>query len=191
MKQRRARHPRLGDAIAADARMTAAYRGRRFNFRSRADLLVQTARLTVVSDALLAQVCYRVRTRLQASGVPVLPRLLHQAAMVLSQVCIGDPVVIAPGLYLLHGQVVIDGLTEIGPRARIAPFVTIGLREGELEGPTIGADVFIGTGAKIIGPVRIGDRARIGANAVVVTDVPADATATGVPAKAYLPTASD
>jgi len=191
MKQRRARHPKLGDAIAADARMTAAYRGRRFNFRSRADLLVQTARLAVVSDALVAQLCYRVRTRLLARGVPVLPRLLHQAAMVSAQVCIGDPVVIAPGLYLLHGQVVIDGFTEIGPRARIAPFVTIGLREGQLDGPTIGSDVFIGTGAKILGPVRIGDRARIGANAVVLTDVPADATATGVPAKVQVPTASD
>ncbi|HEX2384797.1 MAG TPA: hypothetical protein VHI95_19285 [Acidimicrobiales bacterium] len=190
MKQRRARHPKLGDAIAADARMTAAHRGERFKFRSRADLVVQIARLMIVSDAFLAQVCYRVKARLQALGVPVLPRLAHRAAMVLAQVCIGDPVVIAPGLYLMHGQVVIDGFTEIGPRALIAPFVTIGLREALFEGPSIASDVSIGTGAKIIGPVRVGDRARIGANAVVVSDVPADATATGVPARVHVP-ASD
>ena len=64
----------------------------------------------------------------------------------------------------------------------IAPFVTIGLRAGDLAGPTIERDVSIGTGAKIIGPVRIGDGARIGANAVVVDDVPAGATVAGVPA---------
>jgi len=191
MRDVRARHPKLGDAIAADARTTAAYRGERFDFRSRADLLVQILRLMIVSDAFLAQVFYRVKTRLQAHGVPVLPSLAHRAAMVLAQVSIGDPVVIAPGLYLLHGQVVIDGLTEIGRGARIAPFVTIGLREKQFEGPSIGSGVSIGTGAKIIGPVRVGDRARIGANAVVITDVPAGATATGIPAKVHGPAAAD
>jgi serine O-acetyltransferase len=103
--------------------------------------------------------------------------------MVLGQVTIGDPVVVEPGLYLLHGQVVIDGGTRIGTGVRIAPFVTIGLRAGSLEGPTIGNNVTIGTGAKIIGGVRIGNGATIGANAVVVSDVPAGATAMGVPAR--------
>jgi serine O-acetyltransferase len=191
MKHRRARHPKLGDAIAADARMAAAHRGERFKFRSRTDLVVQVVRLMIVSDAFLAQVCYRVKTRLQARGVPVLPRLAHRAAIVLAQVCIGDPVVIAPGLYLLHGQVVIDGFTEIGNGTRIAPFVTIGLREGQVNGPSIGSGVSIGTGAKIIGPVRVGNGAHIGANAVVVTDVPPDATALGVPAKIHAPTVAD
>jgi len=191
MKQVRARHPKLADAIAADARTTAAYRGERFTFRSRADLLVQILRLTVVSDAFLAQLCYRVKARLQARGVPVLPRLAHRAAMLLAQVSIGDPVVIAPGLYLLHGQVVIDGFTEIGPGVHIAPFVTVGLRGRDSEGPSIGSGVSIGTGAKILGPVRVGNRARIGANAVVVTDIPAGATASGVPARVHAPTAAD
>jgi serine O-acetyltransferase len=191
MKHVRARHPKLAGAIAADARATAAYRGERFEFRSRQDLLVQILRLMVVSDAFLAQVCYRVKTRLQAHGVPVLPRLAHRAAMLLAQVSIGDPVVIAPGLYLLHGQVVIDGFTEIGRGALIAPFVTIGLREAQFEGPSVGSGVSIGTGAKIIGPVRVGNGARIGANAVVVTDIPAGATATGIPAKVHRPTAAE
>jgi serine O-acetyltransferase len=61
--------------------------------------------------------------------------------------------------------------------------VTIGLLAGQLQGPTIGRQVSIGTGAKILGPVRIGNGAKIGANAVVVHDVPARATAVGVPAK--------
>jgi serine O-acetyltransferase len=187
----RARHPRLRVALAADARTTAAYRGERFRFRSRADLAWQCLRLMVVSDAFLAQTCYRVKARLQSLGVPVLPRLAHRAAMVLGQVTIGDPVVVAPGLYLLHGQVVIDGFTEIGPNARIAPFVTIGLREGAFEGPVIGAGVSIGTGSKVLGRVRVGDRAQIGANAVVLTDVPAGATAVGVPARVQERATSD
>jgi serine O-acetyltransferase len=179
----RSRHPKLTTALVADARTTAAYRGERFEFRSRADAIWQCLRLMAVSDAFLAQACYRFKARLQSLGVPVVPRLAHRAAMALAQVCIGDPVVIAPGLYLLHGQVVIDGFTEIGAGARIAPFVTIGLRQGNVEGPVIGGGVVIGTGAKILGPIRIGDRAQIGANAVVITDVPADAVAVGVPAE--------
>lgn len=176
-------HPTLWTALAADAKVTAAYRGERFQFRSRADALCQCLRLMVVTDAFLAQACYRLKARLQSLGVPVLPWLAHRAAMVLGQVVIGDPVVIGPGLYLLHGQVVIDGLTVIGPGARIAPFVTIGLQAGSFDGPTIGANVSIGTGAKVLGAVHVGNGANIGANAVVVTDIPAKATAVGVPAR--------
>lgn len=181
----RARHPGLWEALVADAKTTAAYRAERFQFRNRMDAMGQILRLMVVSDAFLAQACYRLKARLQALGIPGLPRIAHRAAMVLGQVAIGDPVVVAPGLYLLHGQVVIDGFTEIGPGALIAPFVTIGLRQGSFDGPVIGAGVSIGTGAKVLGPVRIGSRARIGANAVVLTDVPQGATATGVPATVH------
>jgi serine O-acetyltransferase len=178
-------------AVAADARTTAAYRGERFRFRSRTDLVCQCVRLVLVSDAFGAQCCYRLKARLQSLGVPLLPRLAHRAAMVFGQVAIGDPVVVAPGRYLLHGQVVIDGFTEIGPNALIAPFVTIGLRQGRYEGPVVGAGVSIGTGAKVLGHVHVGDGAHIGANAVVITDIPAGATATGVPARVQPSAASD
>ena len=103
--------------------------------------------------------------------------------MALAQVSIGDPVVVGPGVYLIHGQVVIDGLVEIAEGAVIAPFVTIGLRAGDVQGATIGPGVQIGTGAKVIGPVRIGAGATIGANAVVVDDVPEGATVVGAPAR--------
>lgn len=177
-----ARHPRLRDALPADARATALYRGERHEFRSRPDLLLQMIRLAWVSDAFFAQVLYRMKARLQARGVPVLPRLLHRWAMSTSQVCIGDPVVIGPGLYLAHGQVVIDGLVEIGSGAIIFPWVTIGLRAGNPQGATLGDGVTIGTGAKVIGAVRIGDGAQVGANAVVVSDVDARTTVVGAPA---------
>jgi serine O-acetyltransferase len=179
----RARHPRLREALLADARITAGYRGERHEFRSRLDAALQIARLAWVSDAFMAQALYRVKARLQALGVPVLPRLAHRLAMAIAQVSIGDPVVVHPGVYILHGQVVIDGPAEIHSGVTIAPWVTIGLRAGDFRGATIERDVSLGTGAKVIGAVRVGAGARVGANAVVVDDVPPGVTVVGAPAR--------
>ena len=178
----RTKQPRLREALSADARMVASNRNERHEFRSSLDGIFQMIRLIWVSDAFGAQVLYRLKVWCEVHRLPLLPRLLHRLAMVTSQVAIGSPVVIGPGLYVVHGQIVVDGIAELGSRVEIAPFVTIGLRSGNFRGAVIGDDVKIGTGAKIIGPVVIGDGAVIGANAVVVDDVPAGATAVGVPA---------
>jgi serine O-acetyltransferase len=179
----RARHPSLREALLADARITADFRGERHEFSSSADAARQMLRLAIVSDAYLAQALYRLKASLQRRRVPLLPRIAQRLAMVVAQVSIGDPVVVAPGVYLIHGQVVIDGVIEIQEGVVIAPFVTIGLRAGDVRGTTIEQGVNIGTGAKVIGPVRIGAGATIGANAVVVDDVPAGATVVGAPAR--------
>ena len=181
--ERRARHPRFIAAVIADARVTASYRAERSEFNGRVDAALQALRLMWVSDAFLAQTFYRAKARLQALGIPVLPRIAHRLAMATAQVCIGDPVVVQPGLYLAHGQVVIDGFVEIHRGVVIFPWVTVGLRAGDFEGPTIGRNVHIGTGAKVIGPVTVHKGARIGANAVVTRDVPAGTTVVGAPAR--------
>ena len=162
--------------------MTALHRGERNEFRSTLDAAVQILRLCWVSDAFAAQVLYRLKASLQARGIPVVPRIAHRLAMMLAQVSIGDPVIVQPGVYIIHGQIVIDGLVEVGPGAVIGPWVTIGLRAGNVQGATLERDVQIGTGTKVIGPVRIGAGARVGANAVVVADVDPGATVVGVPA---------
>jgi serine O-acetyltransferase len=126
---------------------------------------------------------YRAKARLQALGIPLLPRLAHRLAMLVGQVSIGDPVVMSPGVYLVHGQVVIDGITEIRSNVVISPWVTIGLRAGDYRGPLIGDAVHIGTGAKVIGPVTVGAGAQVGANAVVVDDVAEGVTVVGAPAR--------
>jgi serine O-acetyltransferase len=179
----RGRHPSLREALVADARVTAHHRGERHEFTSGADAAAQMLRLAVVSDAYLAQALYRLKAALQRRGVPLLPRVAHRLAMALAQVSIGDPVVVEPGVYLIHGQVVIDGLVEIQTGVVIAPFVTIGLRAGDVRGATVERGASIGTGAKVIGPVTIGAGAIVGANAVVVEDVPAGATVVGAPAR--------
>lgn len=89
---------------------------------------------------------------------------------------------IGGGLLLPHPTgVVISPYAVIGPNCLFLQQVTIGSTEKGT--PVLGAHVDVGAGAKVIGPVIVGDHARIGANAVVTHDVPAGATAIGVPAK--------
>ena len=183
MRQIRARHPGLREALIADAKVTAAHRFERHEFRSGLDAALQILRLMWITDAFLAQALYRMKARLQGLGVPLLPRLAHHLAIASGQVSIRDPVLVQPGVYLIHGQVVIDGFSEIHSGAVIGPFVTVGLRAGDLLGPTIGPGASLGTGVKVLGRVHIGAGAQIGANAVVVDDVPESATVVGVPAR--------
>lgn len=147
----------------------------------------ETAACLVLSSELQVVLIYRFQAWLRSVGIPLLPLLCRRLTMLLNGVSIGDQVTVGPGLLMNHGHVVIDGVTKIGPLCSVAPFVTIGLNTGgpdvSFYGPTIGKFVFIGTGAKLLGPISIGENARIGANAVVLIDVPANSTAVGVPAR--------
>jgi len=138
-------------------------------------------------ESWLAVWLFRMKVRLRDADLPALPGLCDMLSRALFGVQIGNRVEAGPGLMITHGNVVIDGRTKIGRRCQINPWVTIGLSNSKklgfsIDGPTIGDYVHIGTGAKILGPITIGDYARIGANAVVVHDVPANATVVGVPA---------
>ena len=150
---------------------------------SKPKIVYEILRLTFVTDAFGALVLYRLKTSCRRRGIPIVPELAHRAAVMWAQLSIGDPVIMHPGVQFPHGQVVIDGLVEIHSHVMIRPFVTIGLRDKDWVGPTIERSVLIGTGAKIIGPITVGEGARIGANAVVVKDVPPGAVVTGVPAQ--------
>jgi serine O-acetyltransferase len=95
---------------------------------------------------------------------------------------IGRGAEFGPGFVLIHADgVVINGNVKGGTNVHIEHQVTIGAERRQ--SPILGNDVFIGAGAKIVGPVKIGDGARIGANAVVVHDVPPHTTVVGIPAK--------
>jgi serine O-acetyltransferase len=156
--------------------------------RETAPFWLRCAHAVLRADMFGANLLYRMQAFLAGTRARALAPWLSRWSRLLYGVAISPLVRIGGGLYIAHGHVVIEGFTTLGRRVSIAPFVTIGLTTGggmlfELRGPTIGDDVVIGTGAKIIGPVRIGDRARIGANAVVLTDVGDDHTAVGVPAR--------
>lgn len=185
IRDRHVDSPPLRAALSADVMSTLAYRGegRGRAQLSRSELVAETVRLTWASDAFAGQLFYRTRVALLRRGVPVLPQILHHLSLSTCQVCIGDPVVVQPGMYLPHGQVVVDGYTDVGAGVVIFPWTTLGLKAGNFQGPSIGNGAHVGTGAKVIGPVNVGQHARIGANAVVVDSVPDGAVVAGVPAK--------
>lgn len=124
----------------------------------------------------------RLRTAAFRWHLPGANRALRMAQMVLYNIEISKEARLGEGVYFMHTNgIVIGGDAKIGARTIFLGSITIGNLENRGY-PTIGEDVIIGAGARILGPITIGDRARIGANAVVVRDVPAGATAVGVPA---------
>jgi serine O-acetyltransferase len=183
IRSRRRRQPKFFEAVVADARIASFHSGRRYDTSKRLPSLMAVCRLIWSSDGFLAQVVYRFGARMWGLRVPVLPRVARGITMLMAQMSISDTVIMEPGVSISHGYVCIGGLTEIRSGTLVAPFVSIGLVAGDIRGPTIGRVCTIGTGARLLGPIEIGDRAQVGANAVVLADVPADAIAVGVPAR--------
>ncbi len=121
---------------------------------------------------------------LHEAGVPVLPRLLANATRVGTGVEIHTAAQVGDSLFIDHGAGVVIGETsEIGRNVTLYQGVTLGgtgFQRGKRH-PTVGDDVVIGSGAKLLGPIEVGARAKIGANSVVVHDVPANSTVVGNP----------
>lgn len=113
-------------------------------------------------------------------------RCLSQLSRFLTGIEIHPGATIGRGLLIDHGMSVVIGETaQIGDNCTIYQGVTLG-GTGKHVGkrhPTIGNNVMIGSGAKVLGPFRVGDNAKIAAGAVVLTEIPDDATAVGVPAQ--------
>jgi serine O-acetyltransferase len=127
---------------------------------------------------------YTVRPRLLRLPLSALYKFLYKSVQVVTGIELPCEVPLGKGFVIDHsGGIVVSGYAQFGERCRLRPGVVIGLaRVEEPIAPVFGDDVDIGAGAKVLGPIRIGHRVRIGANAVVVTDVPDDCIAVGVPA---------
>ena len=138
-----------------------------------------------------AVVIYRFKRWLRDHHVLIIPRLCDWLNMVLWQVQIADNATIGPGFCISHGEVMIAGEVKVGRNCTFNPWSGAGLIHKRrmahpwdgLVGPTLGDNVFVGVGARIMGPITIGDNVRIGANSVVIHDVPADAVVAGIPAR--------
>src|SRR4051794_34166196 len=131
-----------------------------------------------------ALLSHRVAHALFDAGVPVVPRFLANATRVATGIEIHPAARIGRALFIDHGAGVVIGETaEIGDEVTLYQGVTLGgtgFQRGKRH-PTVGSDVVIGSGAKVLGPVTIGDRAKIGANSVVIHDVPGNSTVVGNP----------
>lgn len=169
--------------MLADLELARRQRGEREPLRSAAAVTFEIFRLGLESDAFGALVLYRIGASARRRRIPLIPGITKRAAMVWAQLCIDDRAVIHPGVFVPHGQVVIDGPVEIHRGARLRPSVTISGRPGETRGPILHEDVKVGTGAAILGPCTIGSGAEIGANAVVTDDVAPGAVVAGSPAR--------
>lgn len=116
-------------------------------------------------------------------------RLISQLSRFFTGIEIHPGAIIGKGLFIDHGMGVVIGETaEVGDDVTIYHGVTLG-GTGKHKGkrhPTIGNNVLIGTGAKVLGPITVGDNAKIGANSVVLHNVPEGATAVGIRAKNIL-----
>jgi len=127
---------------------------------------------------------HRITHFLYKLRIPVIPRLLSFINRFLTGIEIHPAAKIGPGFFIDHGMgVVIGETTEIGENVTLYQGVTLG-GTGKDTGkrhPTIGNNVVIGAGAKILGNIRIGNNVKIGANSVVIKDVPDDSTVVGVP----------
>lgn len=136
----------------------------------------------LVTDGTPAMLSYRLMQAARRHNLPALEMVFNKVTSVFCGCVIGRGAEFGPGFVLLHSDgVVINGSVRGGANIFIEHQVTIGAERRQ--SPRIGNGVFFGAGAKVLGDVTIGDRARIGANAVVLDDVPADATMVGIPAR--------
>ena len=128
------------------------------------------------------------------AGFDLIARIISQTIRFFTGIEIHPGAKIGKNLFIDHGMGVVIGETsEIGDNVTIYHAVTLGgsspsidseRQRHEKRHPTIGNDVVIGSGAQVIGPINVGNGSRIAANAVVVKDVPDNATMVGIPAKA-------
>ena len=131
-----------------------------------------------------ALLAHRVAHALHDAGVPVAPRAIAATARTITGIEIHPAADVGDGLFIDHGMGVVVGETaEIGENVTLYQGVTLGgtgFATGKRH-PTIEDNVTIGSGAKLLGPITIGHGAKIGANAVVIHDVPPNSTVVGNP----------
>ncbi len=131
-----------------------------------------------------AILAHRVAHALQATGLPLLPRAVAGISRAITGIEIHPAAKIGEGFFIDHGMGVVIGETaEIGCNVTLYQGVTLGgtgFATGKRH-PTVQDNVTIGSGAKLLGPITIGHGAKIGANSVVIHDVPANSTVVGNP----------
>ena len=141
------------------------------------------ASLVLSSDAYRVLALQRLREAARGLGLPMVNHALRVAQTALLGVEIGKHVELGRGVYFVHSLgTVIGGNARVGERVRFYGNNTVGTAKDNGY-PVIEEDVSVGAGARILGPVTVGARSRIGANAVVLQDVPPDSVAVGIPAR--------
>jgi serine O-acetyltransferase len=136
----------------------------------------------LLSDGSAAQVMYRMMQFCQRHHLKILAAIVYRLNATITHATIGRNADMGPGFVIVHSVgVVINSQVRAGRNLVIHHGVTLG--EERRKSPILGDNVYIGAGAKVIGGIRVGSDVRIGANAVVIKDVPDGATVVGIPAR--------
>src|SRR4051794_39211250 len=145
---------------------------------------VSSAEILAAWPGVHALLSHRIAHALHDAGIPLVPRSLAYASRALTGIEIHPAAEIGDGFFIDHGAGVVIGETaEIGENVTIYQGVTLGgtgFASGKRH-PTVEDNVTIGSGAKLLGPIRVGHGSKIGANAVVIHDVPPNSTVVGNP----------
>jgi serine O-acetyltransferase len=136
----------------------------------------------LLTDGTAAMILYRFMQWSRRWQLVPLEMIFNRLNTIFCNCIIGRGADFGPGFVLIHATgIVINGNVRGGSKVYLEHQVTIGAERRQ--SPVLGSDIFLGAGAKILGSVTIGDGARVGANAVVVHDVPPYATVVGIPAR--------
>jgi serine O-acetyltransferase len=172
--------------IGAVARLTGELRRDVAAARARDPAARGVSRLEILLTwpGIQALLAHRVAHALHAAGAPLLPRLIALCSRAFTGIEIHPAAQIGAGLFIDHGSGVVIGETaRIGDDVTLYQGVTLGgtgFATGKRH-PTVQDNVTIGSGAKLLGPITVGHGAKIGANSVVITDVPPNSTVVGNP----------
>ena len=144
------------------------------------------AEILLLYSGVHAILCYRVAHKLYLGEHYFSARAISQIARHLTGIEIHPGATIGKGFFIDHGMgVVIGETTEIGDNCTIYQGVTLGGTGKDVgkRHPTLGNNVLVGAGAKVLGPITIEDNCKVAANAVVLKEIPENSTAVGIPAK--------
>jgi serine O-acetyltransferase len=156
------------------------------SIRERDPAADSNAEIALLYSGYHAVLAYRIAHILHKRGYKIAARMISQTAKFFTGIEIHPGATIGKGLFIDHGTGVVIGETaEIGDNCTLYQGVTLGGTGKDIgkRHPTLGNNVMVGAGAKILGPFKVGDNSKIAANAVVLSEVPSDSTAVGIPAR--------
>jgi serine O-acetyltransferase len=141
------------------------------------------AATALTQDSYLILVLWRLRCGARRWRLPGVNHLLRRLQTVIFGIELGNDITLGRGVFFVHPiGIVVGGKARVGDRVRFMGSNTVGTAKGNGY-PVVEDDAVLGAGARVLGPVTVGARAVIGANAVVLTDIPSDAVAVGMPAR--------
>ncbi|HEY2944457.1 MAG TPA: serine O-acetyltransferase EpsC [Vicinamibacteria bacterium] len=141
------------------------------------------ARTALTQDSYLILVLWRMRCGARRWRLPGVNHLLRRLQTLIFGIELGNEITLGRGVFFVHPiGIVVGGQARVGDRVRFMGSNTVGTAKDNGY-PVVEDDAVLGAGARVLGPVRVGARAVIGANAVVLTDIPPDAVAVGMPAR--------